>query len=293
MGGVSSSGLLYLAILGAWGVYLASRCLRTPAHQVESLPPADGAVLQRRGRPDRYAAVDEPEPPVVPVVKNRRADLGPRGGRPLTAVAEAAARRAAAPIPPVRVSRATARRRRRMVWLLLLALLATSVTAGLALTSAWSVAVPALLLATYLVELRAQARRARARLAVLVQPVPLPVDALAPDVLRVAQRSARAGSADDEFVDLWPVFDDPAARVKDAPWEPVPVPLPTYVTAPKAPERPAFAGRRIDMTPGRPWVTSATEDTQELPVVVAAAGEAAEAADEKTEELTQKKAVNG
>jgi hypothetical protein len=45
------------------------------------------------------------------------------------------------------------------------------------------------------------------------------------------------------------------------------VPLPTYVTAPRAAEVGAFAGRRIDVAPGRPWVTSATEDTQEIPVV--------------------------
>ena len=48
------------------------------------------------------------------------------------------------------------------------------------------------------------------------------------------------------------------------------MPLPTYVTAPKA-ERPAFAGRRIDVTAGTSWVVSATEHTTPLAVIAAAA----------------------
>jgi hypothetical protein len=122
-----------------------------------------------------------------------------------------------------------------------------------------------LALLTYVVELRAQARRAQARLTRVLRPVALPIEAVVESAGGQRRVLRASPGAEDVFVDLWPAFDDPAAaaRAKGADWEPVPVPLPTYVTAPKA----AFEGRRIDVTPGRSWVTSATEDTQELPIV--------------------------
>jgi hypothetical protein len=300
---MSSSGLIYMAILGAWAVYLVSRCLRSPGAQPDTRSaPTDGAVLRRRGRRDAgpgYSMLrPRPADAAAPVVKRRLADLGPRGGRPVGVGVPAPA------LPQRRpISRATARRRRRMLSLLSLAVAATSTVASVALLPSWAPGVPALLLVTYLVELRAQARRAQAPLVRVAKP-PVVANTEAAHVGPVRRALRITTSA--PFVDPWPSFEvEPAGEKKSACWEPVPVPVPTYLKVARPATVPEFTGRRIDVSAGRLWVSSSIEDTQEIPAVpaaaepaeasvpgreleVAAASEVAEA----VEELPQKRAVN-
>ncbi len=311
---MSSSGLIYMAILGAWAVYLVSRCLRSPGGQPDThSQPADGAVLRRRGS-KRSAAAARPRASadLEPVVKRRQADLGPGGGRPLDVPVVVTA------VPQRKpVSRATARRRRRLILLLLVSVAVVSAVTAAGYLAVWAPGIPGLMLVTYLVELRAQARRAQAPHVRVVAKPPVVVHTEAAQVGRV--RKALRIPAEVPFVDPWPVFEDvepvPATK-KSVSWEPVPVPVPTYVTAPKASDAVRAAGvpvavRRIDVSAGRVWVNSATDDTQEIPVAltkaadppldgeteVAPAGVAAEttadaAAPVEADELPRKRAVN-
>jgi hypothetical protein len=228
---MSGSGLIYAAVLGAWAVYFVSRSVRSGPREV--IVPTDGVVLRRRGALDvpagSYSMVrPQAAVPETPVVKQRRPD-------------------AAVPAAPIRlrVSAATARRRRRLLLLLTLGCLVMSAMVAGHAAPRWSAVVPLLLLATYLLELRTQARRAGA---------PRTVGHSA-DVPPVARRAARRGKHSAEFWDPWPSFDPvetKPGRVADLAdgWEPRPVPLPTYITAGRAESAP---GRRIDVTAGRPW----------------------------------------
>jgi hypothetical protein len=227
---MSGSGLVYAAVLAAWGAYFVSRSVRSPAREVAIAP--EGTVLRRRGAAEMargaYSVLRPPVEPEPPQVKPRQI----AGSNPTPA--------------PQRISRATARRRRRTLAALSLTLLVLGAPALLGVLPTWTPGVPALLLLTYVVELRVQARRAAAPLRVV------PVEERP-----AARRRGLLRKSDPEFWDPWPSF-DPAERPKGAVadlakgWEPRPVPLPTYVTAAKAEEAPGT--RRIDISAGRPWI---------------------------------------
>lgn len=254
---MSGSGLIYVAVLGAWAIYLLSRCVRTAGRD---LAPAEGTVLRRRGAPSAPAAGEgyamvrpSPADPAAPVVKRRQAD-------------------AVVATRPVRVSAATARRRRRVLRVLLLLAIVLGLAAVLGAVPPWAPGVPVLLLISYLVELRVQVRRARSP-QVRVTVAPAAVEP--PRRARVALLRSRADR--DDAWDPWPSFDlnaPPATELPgrlmdlEAGWQPRAVPLPTYVTAPKAPAN--AAGRRIDVSAGRPWTLSADDnDTEEIPLPAA------------------------
>jgi hypothetical protein len=248
---MSGSGLIYAAVLGAWAVYFVSRSLRSGPREVEV--PNHGVVLRRRGAVDvpagSYAMIRPPsQAPSGPVVKQRGADD------------------AVMPRPePVRVSPATAMRRRRVLFALAVACLVTSVTTITHVTPAWTPAVPLLLVATYLLEVRVQTKRARS-----VRPL-----AAEPDIEVVLHRPSRRPRNRDteEFWDPWPVFESAEPKPGRVPgliegWEPRPVPLPTYVTAAKAQSAPT---RRIDITAGRAWTAPAEPATEATPELAATA----------------------
>ena len=192
-----------------------------------------------------------------------------------------------------------------MLGLLSLSVAATSTAAALLLLPLWAPGVPAVLLVTYVVELRAQVRRAAAPLVrVATPPVVANIEAAQVGPVRKALRI----TVSEPFVDPWPAFDaEPGGTKKSACWEPVPVPVPTYLKVAKAATVPEFAGRRIDVSAGKAWVSSAVDDTQEIPVVSSeasdASGESAAAepgnavevaavqAVDEVEELPQKRAV--
>ncbi len=238
---MSGSGLIYVAVLGAWAVFLLTRCLKTtPADTASGVK--EGTLLRRRGAPEPTAATYSMLRPQAesaePVVKRRQVD------RPVEIVSRP------------RVSRATARRRRRMMGLLLGSCVPLGTAAGLGLLPAWPAAVPGALFFAYLYEVRIQVRRSR------VTEVHVP-DA-APATARIPHpRGARSKPLDADL--SWNPWPETVTLASGAApgggWEPVPVPLPTYVTAPKAP------ARRIDLFAGRPWTDVDDEDTQEFPAL--------------------------
>jgi hypothetical protein len=270
---MSGSGLIYAAVLGAWAVYFATRAMRSGPREV--IVPTEGVVLRRRGTADApvgtYSLIRPAVDAAEPVVKQRRPD---------TAVAAGPA--------PVRVSAATARRRRRMLVLLVLSSLSGGLLKLVGALPGWAAGLPVLLLLTYVGELRAQARRARAPRVVVEEPV-APV---APK--RHGLRGRPKDSSD--FFDPWPSF-DPAdstpgrtSQLAEG-WEPRPVPLPTYIMAAKAP---SVVGRRIDIPAGRAWTehddpaADSTQAPAPAPVVeplVAQTAEGAEAVAEATTKL--------
>lgn len=245
---MSGSGLIYVAVLGAWAAFLLTRCLKTTPADLESAV-HEGKLLRRRGAPEPAATYSMLRPQAAanvgePVVKAREVD------RPVELVTRP------------RVSRATAARRRRMMTLLLGSATLLTLLHLVGLLPAWPAAIPAALFFVYLYEVRVQVRRSRVTRVHVPDAVPTPV--------RIpAQRpSRRSTESNDENWDLWPAVETETLTPGDVPdlgagWEPRPVPLPTYVTAPKAPP----VARRIDVSAGRPWTVDDDEATQEFPAL--------------------------
>ncbi|MFJ5923044.1 gephyrin-like molybdotransferase receptor GlpR [Kitasatospora sp. NPDC092948] len=309
---MSSSGLIYAVIVGAWAAYLVPMWLRRQDELNESRPTerfstairllAGRSAMERRaaralgeqtadqqhpaGEPDgalddpadvptrpaaavpaEPASEPEPEPAPEPVVPARPAEpVAPaavagaeRAGKRERDRGEQDERRSAE-----RRARLLARRRR-MVTLLFLAFALGAVVAAVAgFAFLWVPAVPGILLTLYIGHLRrlerqryevkfdraraAQAaerlrERERARAAEPVATAPHPVD--------VATEPATRASvlADATEHEEW--VDGVRARAAAGPdsWEPVPVPLPTYVTAPVAPR----VTRGLDLSAPGTW----------------------------------------
>ncbi|MFF3113888.1 hypothetical protein ACFVSN_32440 [Kitasatospora sp. NPDC057904] len=317
---MSSSGLIYAVIVGAWAAYLVPMWLRRQDELNEARPTerfstairllAGRSALERRaarslgdeprddeqssdGPPARDEAVSgdpadrEPEPP---------AERPERPGRP-----------APVPAPPggaERRARLLARRRRMVTALFLAFALGAVVAAVAGLAFLWVPAVPAVLLTLYIGHLRklerqryevkldrvraAQAaerlrkreqQRAEARAADEVQTaVVAPPEPSAPAEPRVARRphlrlapgpeevrgAASSASAlveateHDEWVDG---MRERGAAGPDS-WEPVPVPLPTYVTAPVAPR----VSRGLDLTAPGTWTAGRPTESRNTPL---------------------------
>ncbi|WP_156869519.1 hypothetical protein [Sporichthya polymorpha] len=247
---MSGSGLLYAAVLGAWAVFLLTRCLKVTPTDIDCGVP-EGTVLRRRGEPDpaagTYSMLRPAVPPAAePVVKS--------GVRPVEVVTRP------------RVSAATARRRRRVLGTLVSVFVPLLTANLLGLLPLWPAAIPAALFVAYLYEVRVRAKKARVT-RVAVPPVAAP----AGPARIPAQRGTRSRPADSDLTwDPWPSVEveetkpGPVADIADG-WEPRPVPLPTYVTAPKAPR----VARRIDVSAGRPWAVADEDDeaTQEFPAL--------------------------
>lgn len=230
------SGLVLLGIVGAWLAVLVPMALRkhdTHLRSADRFQDAMRVLSRRSGAADGAAAVD-PEPEEVPA--GRIAVLRQR-------LVMRAADRAAArtPLTPA------ARRRRLLLGLLLLAV-ATLV--GTVVGPLWLLAphlVADLLVGAFLVHLRrtAAARAEREWRAAPQRrrrpaPVPVPVVEVVPEpVLRVP---AHVAGIPDRMPARVPAA-VPAARYDEVrgaqgeAWSPVPVPTPTYLSAPTAPRR--------------------------------------------------------
>ncbi|MFD6890279.1 hypothetical protein [Streptomyces sp. NPDC059957] len=276
---MSSSGLIYAVIVGAWAAYLVPMWLRrqdelNEARPTERFSTAIRLLSGRAGMERRYAKglrergdeEAQPQPPadpdaatetVKPVdVADARAVVVPPPTR--------AEPRSAASERADRVERARreqrlvvlARRRRTTALLFLIFTLGAVAAAVGGLQYLWAPAVPALLLSTYIVHLRVQERRryeftmdrrraeAAARHlrenrprrrhsedATAAGSDPDPAPPVSP---QEAGRRALVEQTDHaEWVDQQRERERGPARGDS--WEPVPVPLPTYVTAPVAP----------------------------------------------------------
>ncbi|MFF8608860.1 gephyrin-like molybdotransferase receptor GlpR [Streptomyces sp. NPDC015346] len=299
---MSSSGLIYAVIVGAWAAYLVPMWLRrqdelNEARPTERFSTAIRLLSGRAGMERRYAkelrerdrGADDGQPDVDPDAETEH--LSSVDVRAFSAPAartearlelpEPASAPAPSPSSPRRPSKAAAerarrgkvlaRRRRTTVVLFLAFTLGTVVAAVGGLAFLWAPAAPAVLLSAYIVHLRAQERRrfvyvmdrrraeaAAARLresrpqrrqpaaqedGETARPEPEPAPALSP---QEAGRRALVEQTDHaEWVDQQ--RDRGPARGDS--WEPVPVPLPTYVTAPVAPR--ATSG--VDITDPETW----------------------------------------
>ncbi|MET9604428.1 hypothetical protein ABZZ17_05090 [Streptomyces sp. NPDC006512] len=269
---MSSSGLIYAVIVGAWAAYLVPMWLRrqdelNEARPTERFSTAIRLLSGRAGMERRYAKglrergdeQAEPQPHADPdaateTVNSVDADarafgVPPTRTEPRFAEAERVRRQQRLQVLA---------RRRRTTALLFLAFSAGAIVAAVGgLQYLWAPAVPALLLSAYIVHLRVQERRryeftmdrrraeAAARnlrenrprrrtsedsaAAGAAEPDPAP-----PVSPQEAGRRALVEQTDHaEWVDQQRERERGPARGDS--WEPVPVPLPTYVTAPVAP----------------------------------------------------------
>ncbi|MDQ8706775.1 hypothetical protein RCO28_30530 [Streptomyces sp. LHD-70] len=328
---MSSSGLIYAVIVGAWAAYLVPMWLRRQDELNEARPTerfstairllSGRAGMERRYAKDLRARTEGEEPKADPdaatesltgsvdvrafavsedgeqrgeqprpreqpreprqeqrparrpakdeqAAKAARAERAQRAARSEAAAAAARARR----------SKVLARRRRTTVVLFLAFTLGSIVAAVGGLALLWAPGVPAVLLSTYIVYLRAQerrrytytmdrrraeaaARQLRERRPAGRRPAPAEaadapaeeghgadsaekpgLSALAADRRALVEQTDHA-----EWVDQQRERDRGAARGDS--WEPVPVPLPTYVTAPVAPR----ATGSIDLSAPDTW----------------------------------------
>ncbi|MFH9726861.1 gephyrin-like molybdotransferase receptor GlpR [Streptomyces sp. NPDC017254] len=289
---MSSSGLIYAVIVGAWAAYLVPMWLRrqdelNEARPTERFSTAIRLLSGRAGMERRYAkelkerdrAAEGPTPDVDPDAETEH--LSSVDVRAFSAPAARTEARLEVPEPepepaphpaPARPSGAAAERarrgkvlarRRRTTTLLFAGFTLGAVVAAVGgVTFLWVPAVPALLLSAYIVHLRVQERRrfvyvmdrrraeaAAARLRESRRPAPTPEpqpDAASAPSPQEADRRALVEQTDHaEWVDQQ--RDRGPARGDS--WDPVPVPLPTYVTAPVAPR--ATSG--IDITDPETW----------------------------------------
>ncbi|CAG7638076.1 divisome protein SepX/GlpR [Actinacidiphila bryophytorum] len=271
---MSSSGLIYAVIVGAWAAYLVPMWLRRQDELNEARPTERFStairLLSGRAAMERRVAKARGEN-VEPGSGDVEDDLDPadvvdvRGlAVPATEVRPAPGRdRTAAPGPTRQDPRAQVlARRRRTTTLLFLAFTVGAIAAavgGVALL--WAPAIPAALLTVYIGQMRRQERRryevrldqrqaaeaARRLRARPDRPRPersraelpaAPAEEAAPPAPvvpapspRTADRRALVEQTDHaEWVDQ-----QRAQQSADDGWDPVPVPLPTYVTAPVAP----------------------------------------------------------
>ncbi|WP_186785603.1 gephyrin-like molybdotransferase receptor GlpR [Streptomyces misionensis] len=299
---MSSSGLIYAVIVGAWAAYLVPMWLRrqdelNEARPTERFSTAIRLLSGRAGMERRYAkdlrarSTQEGEPDAVdpdavtdsvdvrafampPTRRQIPVDTDPEAPRsaepdrdqdPVRQHAPAPRRTPSAQAAAARArrSKVLARRRRTTVLLFLAFTLGAIVAAVGGLAFLWAPGVPAVLLSAYIAYLRAQERRRfayqmdRRRAEVAAQRlrerqprrrVPAPEAAHAADepedvtgtdtdpglLALAADRRALVEQTDHaEWVDQQRERQQRPGRGDS--WEPVPVPLPTYVTAPVAP----------------------------------------------------------
>ncbi|MFC9121116.1 gephyrin-like molybdotransferase receptor GlpR [Streptomyces sp. NPDC057067] len=296
---VSSSGLIYAVIVGAWAAYLVPMWLRRQDELNEARPTerfstairllSGRAAMERRyakelrerdaeeapGDVDPDAVTDRLESVDVrafsaPPDRTEARLRVPAPGRPEQ---ERAQERAPRPAPARRSrpsgaetererrrrSQVLARRRRTTTVLFMAFTLGAVVAAVGGLRFLWAPAVPAVLLSTYIVHLRAQERRRfvftmdRRRAEVAAQRLrenrprrhqpassaPAEPDeepeAAAPVPTVSPQEAGRRALVEQTDHAEWVDQQRERGPAQGDSWEPVPVPLPTYVTAPVAP----------------------------------------------------------
>ncbi|WP_328317970.1 divisome protein SepX/GlpR [Streptomyces sp. NBC_00388] len=308
---MSSSGLIYAVIVGAWAAYLVPMWLRrqdelNEARPTERFSTAIRLLSGRAGMERRYArelqeraagegapddavpdgATDSPSSVDVRAFAMSSVDLQepedrperpapqPRRGAPAGGPAAERARRL----------KVLARRRRTTVLIFLAFTVGAIVAAVGGLGLLWVPAVPAVLLSTYIVYLRTQERRRfaftmdRRRAEVAAQrlrenrprrpgagaagqhdestsrhPAPEPAPAVS------AQEAGRRALVEQTDHAEWVDQQRERGRDHGDSWEPVPVPLPTYVTAPVAPRAPGS----IDLGAPDTWSSARSSSVAE------------------------------
>ncbi|MER6099419.1 gephyrin-like molybdotransferase receptor GlpR [Streptomyces sp. NPDC001728] len=299
---MSSSGLIYAVIVGAWAAYLVPMWLRrqdelNEARPTERFSTAIRLLSGRAGMERRYAkelkerdrTAEGPTPDVDPDVETEhlssvdvRAFSAPaartearlevpapepeRAPAQVQAPAQAPGPHSAQARPASGAAAERARRgevlarRRRTTTLLFAGFSLGAVVAAVGgVPFLWAPAVPALLLSAYIVHLRVQERRrfvyvmdrrraeaAAARLRESRRPAPTPEPS--PEEAPSPQEADRRALVEQTDHAEW-VDQQRERGPRGDSWDPVPVPLPTYVTAPVAPR--ATSG--IDITDPETW----------------------------------------
>lgn len=296
---MSSSGLIYAVIVGAWAAYLVPMWLRRQDELNEARPTerfstairllSGRAAMERRyakGREERSTddAGDARNPGAATDAVDARAFGAPAADEPDDRGSAQSPRGASAAARTKR-AKVLARRRRTISVLFLAFTLGAVVAAVGGIAFLWAPGIPALLLSAYIVYLRSQERRRftftmdqrKAEVAAerLREHRPRPQEAA--DAPPTDETGTGAPSADRR-----PPYDSsPAPTSKPEPpqtagrralveetdhaewvdqqrdrgrpsgegWEPVPVPLPTYVTAPVAPR----ATGSVDLNADDAW----------------------------------------
>ncbi|SHL96194.1 divisome protein SepX/GlpR [Actinacidiphila paucisporea] len=271
---MSSSGLIYAVIVGAWAAYLVPMWLRRQDELNEARPTERFStairLLSGRAAMERRVAKARGES-VEPGSGDVENDLDPadvvdvRGlAVPATEVRPAAGRErtaASGALRPDPRAQVLARRRRTTTLLFLGFTVGAGAAAVGGVALLWAPAIPAALLTVYIGQMRRQERRryevrldqrhaaeaarrlrarpdrARQERARAELPAPAASEAAPPAAAasapspRTADRRALVEQTDHaEWVDQ-----QRAQQSADDGWDPVPVPLPTYVTAPVAP----------------------------------------------------------
>ncbi|MFH8580373.1 hypothetical protein OHB11_22470 [Streptomyces zaomyceticus] len=285
---MSSSGLIYAVIVGAWAAYLVPMWLRrqdelNEARPTERFSTAIRLLSGRAGMERRYAkelkerdrTAEGPTPDVDPDAETEH--LSSVDVRAFSAPAARTEARLELPEPepepaPARPSGAAAERarrgkvlarRRRTTTLLFAGFTLGAVVAAVGgVAFLWAPAVPALLLSAYIVHLRVQERRrfvyvmdrrraeaAAARLRESRRPAPTPEPQPDPASSPSPQEADRRALVEQTDHAEWVDQQRERGPARGDSWDPVPVPLPTYVTAPVAPR--ATSG--IDITDPETW----------------------------------------
>ncbi|MFB7824564.1 divisome protein SepX/GlpR [Streptomyces hydrogenans] len=300
---MSSSGLIYAVIVGAWAAYLVPMWLRrqdelNEARPTERFSTAIRLLSGRAGMERRYAkelrerdlaspeaATDvDPDaateqlssvdvrafsaPPARTEARLELPEPEPEPAPEAVPAPRSAAERA-------RRGKALARRRRTTIVLFSAFTLGAVVAAVGGIAFLWAPGVPAVLLSAYIVHLRGQERRrfvyvmdrrraeaAAARLresrraaAPTPEPEPSPAHPVSP---QEADRRALVEQTDHaEWVDQ----QRERGPARGDSWDPVPVPLPTYVTAPVAPR----ASNGVDVTDPETWSAARSSTAAEQP----------------------------
>ncbi len=278
---VSSSGLIYAVIVGAWAAYLVPMWLRRQDELNEARPTERFStairLLSGRGAMERRYERTRDEVPSADGTSSERPDDPERDEEPATSssaeqvevdVRDRAvpATEVGGPAPaghprPVTAARAKVlARRRRTTSLLFLAFTAGAVAAAVGgLDYLWAPAAPGILLTFYIAHLR-RAERNRFEFT-------MDQRRAADAARRLRERSRPAEGSPTtagrralvEQTDHAEWVDQQRDQVPpDDGWDPVPVPLPTYVTAPVAPRT-----HGADLSPADPW--SSTRSTPATP----------------------------
>ncbi|MBM7785538.1 divisome protein SepX/GlpR [Tenggerimyces flavus] len=248
------TGLIYAAIVAAWAAYLVPLWLRrhdeaAASRSVDKFSDAM-RVLARRKTPAYATPADEAADQLP-----RRPVLGPP---PRTS---AAARPA--------VSAAT--RRRRVLVSLVAALTVVTVLAVVALVPWWAVAIPSGVVLAFLFVSASSARAERAAAARTPRRDHGPVRRSARVTASYAHGSsvAQPGVDDEPTVIVRRASDEPATaepapavakKRDDGLWDPVEVPLPTYVTKARAP----FTVRTVELGSPGTWTSGRLPEAELL-----------------------------
>ena len=263
------SALIFVAVAVAWLVYLVPKALE---HHDESLR---SRTVSTFSHSMRVLARREPDSSRTTKLVAGSAAPGAAAPRPAATPAapafgpRAAAPRMAAPAARATKARSAARRRRNVLIVLLLANVAVAGVAGSGLIAWVWQAAPLAVLAAWLVACRLMVRRERrVRRAAPIRPTAVttvPVEAT--DLATLAAEATEA-SAEIVLGDVLTEFD--AANTQniravsaDDPesWDPVNVPLPTYVSKPPAARRTV---RTIDLDSTGVWSSGRSESDSAL-----------------------------